>query len=537
MRAKLLCAVVLLLGVLAASAASPNRPNIVIILADDLGYADLGCYGSEIATPNIDRLAAQGVRFAQFYNTARCCPTRASLLTGLYSHQAGVGHMTRDDGKPGYRGFLSERCATIAELLRAQGYATFMSGKWHLGMQRPHWPVDHGFDRSYAFLSGACNYFRPEPHRRMAIDDQPYVPPKENFYMTDAISDHAVEFVARAAAGKKPFFLYVAYTAPHAPLHALPEDIAKYRGKYRVGWDEVRRRRHQRQLELGVLDKHWPLSPCDPGATAWDALSDKEKDLADLKMAVYAAQNDRMDQGIGRILNQLEQAGMTTNTLVIFLSDNGGDAEEIGNSKPGALPGSPDSDVGYGLAWANVSNVPFRGFKRGVFEGGIATPLIARWPARIKSGNRITRESGHVIDLMPTCLAVTGASYPKTFNQHELIPLEGRSLLPAFEGRKTRNRDALFWEHEGNRAVRQGKWKLVAPHRADWTLYDIAADGTELNNLAARQPEKLSELLKLYEQWAARCNVEHWEVIERSRQTVQVLPRPPLSRRPLDTRP
>jgi len=517
----------LFVWVVASAAAIPaSRPNIVLILADDLGYADLGCYGSEIATPNLDRLAAEGVRFRQFYNTGRCCPTRASLLTGLYPHQVGVGHMTRDDGRPGYRGRLNERCATLAELLRAAGYATFLAGKWHLGMQRAHWPVEHGFQRAFAFLSGAGNYFRPEPHRRMVVDDRPYVPPRTNFYLTDAISDHAVAFLGQAATNPRPFFLYVAYTAPHAPLHAWPEDIARYRGRYRVGWEETRRHRYQAQRRLGVVDRRWPLSPRDPAVPAWESLSASAKDLADLKMAVYAAQVDRMDQGIGRILGRLDETGLAANTLVLFLSDNGGDAEEIDRSPPGAPPGSPESDAGYGRAWANVSNVPFRGFKRGVWEGGIATPLLVRWPAVIRSTRRVVQQTGHVIDVVPTCLEAAGVGYPTTFNGRVLLPLEGRSLLPGLQNEPNPRRGArperrsartLFWEHEGNRAVRQGDWKLVAAHRADWELYDLAADRTELRNLARQYPEKVAALAQLFHQWAARCHVEPWEVIERSR--------------------
>lgn len=483
----------------------PVRPNIVLILADDLGFSDLGCYGSEIATPNLDRLAAQGIRFAQFYNAARCCPTRAALMTGRYPHQAGVGHMGRDMGSPAYRGRLSQTSITIAEALRTAGYHCLMSGKWHLGETRPHFPVDRGFEHYYGLLGGASSYFCLWPNRRMAIDGELYRPDPNNFYMTDAITDRALDYLEGYGRRTEPFFLYVAYTAPHAPLHALPEDIARYRGKYRIGWDAVRERRYRRMIDLGIIDARWTLSPRDPRATAWEKVADPDRE--DLKMAVYAAQVDRMDRGIGRILDRLRALGIEDNTLVLFLSDNGGDAEEIDESKPGALPGEPDSNVGYGRGWSNVSNTPFRRHKRYVHEGGVSTPLIARWPVGISRRGVLERASGHVIDILPTCLEVAGAAYPHQYEGRVIQPTAGRSLLPLLQGRARQEPECLYWEHEGNRAIRCGQWKLVAINGGGWELYDMHLDRTELHDLAGEQPDRVKDLVGRYEEFA-----RHWGI-------------------------
>lgn len=493
----------------AAALGQEHRPNIVLILADDMGFSDLGCYGSEIATPNLDKLAAGGIRFTQFYNTARCCPTRASLLTGLYPHQAGMGHMVEGRGSsPGYQGFLNDRCVTIAEVLRSAGYHTPMSGKWHVGENRPHWPVDRGFEKYFGLISGATSYFELESGRKMAQDDKLYTPSGDGFYMTNAIADNALAFLDEYGKKKEPFFLYVAFTSPHWPLHALPEDIAKYRGKYKSGWDELRKQRHQRQIDMGIVEARWPLTPRDLQAPAWADV--KDPDMRDLKMAVYAAQIDRMDQNIGRILARLKSMGVEDNTLVLFLSDNGGCAEEIHRSKPGALPGTPDSYESYGLPWANASNTPFRLYKHWVHEGGIATPLIAYWPAVIKKSS-ITHQPGHLVDIMATCVDVAGTTYPRTYKDREITPLEGKSLLPILQGKTRQGHDAICWEHEGHRAIRQGKWKLVARLRGKWELYDLDADRTETNDLAAKQPDKVKELTEHYEAWAKRCGVLPWQ--------------------------
>ncbi|MFN4258282.1 MAG: arylsulfatase [Gemmataceae bacterium] len=486
-------------------ALAAERPNIIVIMADDMGFSDLGCYGAEIQTPHLDRLAAGGLRFTQFYNTARCCPTRAALLTGLYQHQAGIGHMVGNYGIPAYQGYLNDRCVTIAEVLKPAGYRTLMAGKWHVGENRPHWPTDRGFDRYFGLISGASNYFRLDADRKMALDDQPYTPPDDDFYMTNAFTDYALKFLAETRQQNQPFFLYVSYTAPHWPLHALPEDIAKYRGKYKEGWDVLRQQRHQRMVKMGLVDAKWPLTPRDPQAPAWDKVKDAE--MRDLKMAVYAAQIDNMDQNIGRIQAKLKELNIENNTLILFLADNGGCAEEINRGKPGVPPGPADSFLSYGLPWANASNTPFRLYKHWVHEGGIATPLIAYWPEVITKGGGLTHQPGHVIDIMATCLDVTGAEYPKTFKDKPITPLEGKSLLPILQGKQRAGHEAIFWEHEGNRAVRQGKWKLVARHRQPWELYDLNADRTEMNNLAAKHPEKVQEMASLYDQWAQRAGV------------------------------
>jgi len=484
-----------------ASAADPARPNIVLIMADDMGYSDIGCYGSEIATPNLDKLAAGGLRFTQFYNTGRCCPTRAALLTGLYSHQAGVGHMVEDHGFPAYQGYLNDRCATIAEDLRAGGYTTLMVGKWHVGEKRPHWPVDRGFDHYYGLVNGGSNYFRIDPERTLAQDDKKIQAEGENFYLTNAFTDHALEFMEAQRGKPKPFFLYVAFTSPHWPLHALPEDIARYRGKYSAGWEALRESRYKKMIELGIIDKSWPLSPRD---RSWEDA--KNKDEWDLRMAVYAAQIDRMDQNIGRLMAKLKEMNIDDNTLVLFLSDNGGCAEDINRGKPGAEIGTADSFTSYKQPWANASNTPFRMFKHWEHEGGISTPLIAYWPAKIKK-SALTPAIGHVIDLLPTCLDAAGAEPLKTLNGKDLQPVEGKSLLPIFSGAAAEVHDVVYWEHEGNRAVRQSKWKLVAKNASPWELYDMLADRSEMNNLAAKNADKVKELTALYDAWAKRVGV------------------------------
>jgi arylsulfatase A-like enzyme len=481
-----------------------RRPNIVLILADDMGFSDLGCYGSEIDTPHIDALAKSGMRFTEFYNGARCCPTRAALLTGLYAHQTGVGHMVGDEGSPAYRGFLNEQCVTIAEVLRGAGYRTFMSGKWHVGQERPHWPLDRGFEHYFGLISGACNYFTLEPERVMARDNELYTPPREGFYMTDAFADSAVDFVRQCGREQQPFFLYLAFTAPHWPLQAWPSDIAKYRGHWMEGWDVLRQRRYRRMIDMGLIDARWTLSARTPEAHAWEEVEDKE--LRDLRMAVYAAQIDRMDQGVGRVLAALDAAGTRDDTLVLFLSDNGASAETPRQTKNDVAPGPRDSFMAYGRPWAMLSNTPFRFFKSYTHEGGIATPLIASWPDVVAAGG-LSPEVGHVIDIMATVLDAAGATYPESINGRSITRLEGLSLLPVLRGGKRAGHPALFWEHEGHRAVRQGEWKLVSLESAAWELYDLSADRTETNDLAARRADKVKELAALYDAWAKRCGV------------------------------
>jgi len=428
--------------------------------------------------------------------------------------------MIDNRGYPAYQGYLNERCVTIAEALKLGGYQTMMAGKWHVGEERPHWPVDRGFDRYYGLISGGANYFditkdkAATVMRTMAIDDKPYTPPKENFYITDAFTDNAVKLVDEYGRGKEPFFLYLAYTAPHWPLHAWPEDIAKYKGKYLKGWDKLREERHERMIKMGLVSKNWKMSPRDTTTWPWD--DEKNKELMDLKMAVYAAQIERMDYGIGKVLEKIREIGAEENTLVMFLSDNGGCAEggPIGfdNRKNGLPPGGVDSFMSYGLSWANASNTPFRRYKHWVHEGGIATPLIAYWPAVVKDGGSITHQVSHIIDIMATCLDVGGIEYPKIYKGREVVALEGKSLLAIFEGKNRRGHEVIYWEHEGNRAVRQGKWKLVAAHSEPWELFDLETDRTELNNLADQHPEKVEQLKTMYQSWAERCGVQPWPV-------------------------
>ncbi|MBI5084272.1 MAG: arylsulfatase [Acidobacteria bacterium] len=503
----------------AAFAAPRKRPNVIVILADDLGYSDIGSFGGEIATPNLDRLASSGVRFTRFYNCARCCPTRSSLLTGLYNHQAGVGHMIQDRGNPAYQGFLNDRCVTIAEALKPAGYTTLMSGKWHVGENRPHWPTDRGFDHYFGLISGASNYFRLEPGRKMALDGEPWTPPEKGFYMTDAITSNAVRMLA-GAPKEHPYFLYLAYTAPHWPLHALPEDIDKYRCKYMMGWDRLRLQRHERQLSTKIVDRRWPLSPRDRGVPDWDSLSRKEQEEWDLRMAVYAAQVDRMDQGIGKVLESVRRRGELDNTLIMFMADNGGCAEEnIGGEAKAAnpVPGGADSFTSYRRPWANSSNTPFRLWKQHVHEGGISSPFIASCPSLVRGRNTLNTTAGHVIDILPTVLDAAGAAHPATHQGRELLPPEGRSLLPAFRGGKAAERPVTAWEHQGHRAVSMGDWKLVSDYNTPWELYNLAEDRTELIDLSAKDPARTKQMQEQYARWAARCGVVQWGQLGRPR--------------------
>jgi len=512
-------------------AARGIRPNIILIVADDLGFSDLGCYGSEILTPNLDNLAKRGLRLLQFYNAGRSCPTRAALLTGLYPHLTGFGHMTNDYRRPGYRGNLNNNCATIAELLRVAGYQTFACGKWHLtryvAPQGPkhNWPLQRGFERFYGTIHGAGDYFNPVTLTR----DNQFTGRGDvaNYYYTDAISDHAAAYVEQAARSNKPFFLYVAYTAPHWPLQ-VPLDVAKrYRGKYALGWDALRKQRHRRMAALGIVHPKWQLTPRDPRVGSWEL--DPHRQWQQQRMEVYAAQVDVMDQGIGRIMEKVRQTGAERNTLVMFLSDNGACAEEVGahweglhipektysgrpvqvGNNPNIMPGPDSTYQSYGVGWANAGNTPFRLYKHWMHEGGIAAPMIVYWPAAITPGGGTTNQIGHVIDVLPTCIELAKIPYPPSLGGYKLIPPSGQSLLPILRG-ETRPAETLYWEHEGNRAVRDGKWKLVSQYPGKWELYDMEADRTETNNLAAEFPIIVQDLSQSYESWAKRTNVEQW---------------------------
>ncbi len=504
-----------LIGVFLAAgsgrAAEAAKPNIVVILVDDMGFSDLGCYGSEIPTPSLDKLAAEGVRFTQFYNGARCCPTRASLLTGLYAHQAGVGHMVDDKGDPGYRGRLNEQCVTMAEVLRPAGYFTIMSGKWHVGQNFGVAPWTRGFERSLNAAAGGF-YFPDSPRTELFLNGEKVAPRggklPDDWYSTDLWTDFSIKFVDEALAAKKPFYLHLCHNAPHFPLQAPPEDIAKFRGKYKAGWDKLRAQRHAKQIELGIVDKAWPLAPRPDAVKAWDSLSADEQDRFDHMMAIYAACVNHMDAAVGRLVAALKQRGVLDNTLILFMADNGGNAESGPNGKlNGDPPGSAKSDVFCGESWALLENTPFRRYKHFDHEGGIATPLIAHWPAGIAAKGELRQQVGHIIDVMPTCVEVAGAAYPQEFKGQAIQPMEGASLTPAFAN-KPLTRDALYWEHEGNAAVRAGDWKLVRLGRnGPWELYNLKSDRTELHDLVTAEPARVRELAAKWQAWATRAQV------------------------------
>ncbi len=489
------------------------KPNIVVILVDDMGFSDLGCYGSEIPTPNLDGLAAGGLRFTQFYNTARCCPTRAALLTGLYSHQTGVGHMVADKQQPGYRGRLNDQCLTFAEVLKPAGYFTAMTGKWHVGQNHGVTPWGRGFERSLNAAAGGF-YFGSDPRAKLFLNGEALASddvrlPKD-WYSTDLWTTFGLKFIDEAREAKQPFFLYLAHNAPHFPLQAPADAIAQFRGKYKSGWDAMREQRHARQVELGIIDKSWQVAPRPAEVSAWKDVASEEQDRFDHLMATYAACVHRMDAAIGDLVNGLKQRGVYDNTLILFMSDNGGNAESGPGGRTKGNPTQADSDWFCGESWAHLQNTPFRRYKHFNHEGGISTPLIVHWPATLAKGagqGRLTHEPGHVIDIMATCVDVSGAKYPTEFHGQPIQPLEGRSLVPAFTG-KPIQREALFWEHEGNAAVRVGDWKLVRLGRGGpWELYNLKSDRTEQHNLAAEYPDRAKELATQWDAWAQRAHV------------------------------
>lgn len=524
----------LLCACLAASQpAFSKQPNIVVILADDLGYSDIGCYGSEIETPHLDALARGGLRFTQFYNTSRCCPTRAALLTGLHQHQAGIGHMAGDDGIPSYQGYLNDRCITLAEALKPAGYTTLMTGKWHVGSAPGQWPLDRGFDRYWGTPSGGGVYFKDTLQIRKEVffvSGSETVELPDDFYSTDTFTDHALHYIKEAVTEtRKPFFLYLAHIAPHWPLQAKPADIAKYKGRYDIGWDAVREQRFARQKELGILPPDAVLSPRDEKAGDWSALSAAEQKALSHRMAVYAAQVDCLDQNVGRLVAALKEHGQLENTLILFLSDNGCSAE----GGPGGFSrGMKDAPIGTGLSyasagleWANVSDTPFRKFKTFTHEGGIATPLIVHWPAGIADAGALRQDPAHVMDLMPTLVDIGAATYPQTRNEKPVLPMEGLSLRPVFSlpaGQTTALPERpLYWEHEGNKSIRLGGWKAVAKGRGPWALYNLKTDRAEQQDQAAAQPEKLSELSALWQAWAKRSGVWEWDDLQKHRHARQ----------------
>jgi len=499
-----------------------ERPNIVIIMVDDMGFSDIGCYGGEIKTPNVDDLAAQGLRFKQFYNTGRCCPTRASLMTGLHPHQAGIGHMTETPEVPSplqnepYQGYLNNHCVTIAQLLKGAGYHTLMTGKWHLGNHRQEcWPLQRGFDKYFGIISGASDYFKPTAPRGLTYMNDAVEAP-EDFYVTDAFTDYACRFVEESLEKKdKPFFLYLAYNAPHWPLEAKTEDLRKYEGKYRVGWHEISKRRLARQRALGLIGPQWTPAPHE--GPRWNTLSERQRTLLDLRMAAYAACIDAVDQNIGKLVRKLKALHQFDNTIIFFLSDNGACQEGgiLGSGSEAAVrnPRSTRDTAGprCGRAWANASNTPFRLYKHFVHEGGMSTPLVVHWPAGIPQAKHgsFVESMGYLPDLMPTCLELAGAQYPTHRKGQAIHPAAGLSLLPLIRGNdEPVHTGPVFWEHEGNRALRDGKWKLVWAKDGPWELFDLEKDRTEMNNLFGELPYRAATMQRTWESWARQTGVQ-----------------------------
>lgn len=523
------------LPVVASAQAEDRRPNIMVIMVDDMGYSDLGCFGGEIHTPNLDGLANNGMRFTQFFNAGRSCPSRAALMTGLYAQQAGIMAMGQS---------LNTECVTIPEVLKTAGYHTAMTGKWHLSLtqgignnadqmawlshqntfnNRPFAPIEtypcnRGFDEHWGTIWGVVNHFDPfslvhneEPIYTDAIPS--------DFYSTDFITDKTIDLIDDLSAKEEPFFMYVAYNAPHWPLHAKPEDIKKYDGMYDEGWDVMREKRYARMVELGLISpEQTPVSRNESGRL-WENETDKEFQAAN--MEVHAAMIDCVDQGVGRIIQKLKETGEYDNTIIIFSSDNGASSENYGigefdrhdRTRDGQMvthdsrtPGDQLSYNYLGTGWAGAINTPFRYWKAESFHGGIAAPTIVHWPAGMKSGKgSIVNEPCHFIDIMPTCIALAGAEYPSTYNGHSIKPLaaEGRSLLPLISGEGEWNGErTLFWEHENGRAVRVGNWKMTSLRNGGWQLFDLSTDYSETNNVAAEHPDKVREMKTLWNNWA-----------------------------------
>lgn len=479
-----------------SSACASERPNIVLIMCDDMGWSDIGCYGGEVETPNLDRMASEGMRFTQFYNCAKCTTTRASIVTGLHPRRKG--------------GLLTRQMVTTGEVLAAAGYQTSLSGKWHLGASDSTHPFYRGFQEYYGLLDGCCNFFDPsiaDPDykggrvRNFASNDQRVTEFPDNFYTTDAFTDHAIEQIKSAAENKRPFFTHVCYTAPHYPLHAKPQDIQKYIGRFKMGWEKMREQRYQRQIELGLLNPEiWKLSDGDSRAYAWDQA---DQEFEDRRMAVYAAMIDSMDQNIGRLMQTLKDTGVDDNTVVFFLSDNGGCAEEPGGRDPAQRnPGPKDDYVAVGPAWGWAQNTPFKRYKQWVHEGGICTPMIARWPKVIRNSS-ISEQPAHIIDFMATFVELAETDYPAKFEGHEIIPLEGKSITPILRGNVRQPHASLAWEWSGNRALRQGDWKLVWDKKIKlWELYDLKRDRCETIDLADQAPQRVKAMADDWFAWA-----------------------------------
>lgn len=530
-RAARLCIGLVICSLSANPLAGANeRPNIVLIMADDMGFSDLGCYGGEIHTPNIDSLAEGGLRFTQFYNTGRCCPTRASLLTGLYPHEAGLGHMVYGDKGPGYHPYLNKECVTIAEVLGEAGYRTMMAGKWHVGHRRGQWPTDRGFEYFYGIHIHVDSYFKVLPgcpvyhNDQLVIEDSAAPPnhlhPGREWYTTEVFTDWSLKFLDEAQHDKRPFFLYTAYNAPHWPLEALDEDIAHHEGKYDEGWDQLRVDKLARMKKLGIVAQDTQLSPS--GCPQWASLSNSERRELAFRREIYAAQITCMDRNIGRIVTKLRELGRLENTLILFLSDNGCSSERgmFGyqwqkNTKTNFAQWRKQSgrSSSLGEAWSNASNTPFRLHKRWVHEGGIATPLIAHWPATIREGGLLSHQPGHVVDLMATCVDVARTEYPPADADVPIKPASGKSLLAAMQQPTRSEARTMYWEHEKHAAVRDGSWKLVTLNAKDkdaWELYDLSQERTERHNVARDHPDLVQQLRTKWTAWATQANVLPW---------------------------
>jgi len=512
-----------------------KNPNILLILSDDMGFSDIGCYGGEVQTPNLDSLAQNGLRYTQFYTNPRCCPSRATILTGLYPHQANIGHMIDGPDIDGYVGDLSMNAVTIAEVLRSEGYKTYMAGKWHVtkyldGTRTCNWPYSRGFDDVFGTLTGCGNYFNPQ----RLVRNNEKIAADQGKYFTDCITDEAIRQVRlhHEKYSDQPFFQYVAYTAPHWPLHARSKDIQKYKGRFDEGWDILREKRMNRMKEMGIIKDEFDLSKRDETQPCWDDTLNKEWEAR--RMEVYAAQIDCMDQGIGLILEELKQTDQFNNTVIMFLSDNGGCAEiiagswkefliklKIGTEKtcdgievkygnyPQNMPGGEATYQSYGVAWANLSNTPFRLYKHWVHEGGISTPFIVHWPDGIKAKNELRHQMLQTVDIMATILDITDTCYPMQYEGRSIKPQEGFSFKDTFIDEPSM-RNTLYFEHEGNKSVREGKWKLVCKYPGEWELYDMQSDRTETRNVIDDHMEIARSLIKKYEEWAKKCNILPW---------------------------
>ena len=562
-RYTLIAGIVICFALLAVSSnaisqnANGKKPNVIVILSDDMGYSDIGCFGSEISTPHLDKLAMNGLRFTQFYNTARCSPSRASLLTGLYPHQAGMGHLSTENfPEPGYTDDLSKQAVTMGEVFRLGGYATYMVGKWHIAKNltpqgdRSNWPMQRGFQRFFGTLNGSGSFYDPGT----LMSGNTFIAPSSDFYYTDAISDTAVKYI-REHSSRTPFFMYVAYTAAHWPIQAPEAAINKNKGMYDKGWDKIRTLRFEKLKKLGILPGNTVLTERGVSIPAWE--NEPLQKWQSRRMEVYAAMVNIMDEGIGRIITALEQKNELDNTVVFYMQDNGGCAEPLNSNQPevpptdvqlkgayyapdsvfrgkqpvysrkgefirsgkGVMPGQENTWLTYGEEWANVSNTPFRLYKHWVHEGGIASPLIVHWPKGIKAKGALRKQPAHLIDIMATCIDIAQIPYPQTYGWNTIQPLEGKSLVPTFTNQSIQ-RDYIFWEHEGNRAIRVNNWKLVSRATTNkkffpederaWELYNLTTDPTETNNLILQFPEKGKELANLWQQAAIRTKALPW---------------------------